>query len=278
MIKQHAKLIYGSKLDSPIQTALQEAKQYLCLNNNEDVLMQNNCDCKSCHLLNHSNHPDLYHLSSEENGQIKIDDVRQIQSNLYQSPIIKSGVKVIIVNDAANLNMASANAMLKILEEPPPSVYWLLVTTQINLVPITILSRCIKQIVTQPKYFENYLHLEMHYPIFEHKETIIKHIAYFHQNVISINELVEDFKNYDSLDVWMFLRQCYGQLLKEKLLKLDSNLSGLLAEFYSIFVINLILRDIDALTLKTRVQSTLNQGLLLSSFFLQIKEYYDRNN
>lgn len=98
--------------------------------------------CQSCELILINEHPDLTRLVPEKpNGIIKIDQVRQLQYSVFTQPQlgIKRGV---IINPAEKMNGAAANALLKILEEPPPNTYFILIAEQISTIPPTIISRC----------------------------------------------------------------------------------------------------------------------------------------
>jgi DNA polymerase-3 subunit delta' len=73
--------------------------------------------------------------------QIAVEDVRQINAFLSLTPA-EGGWRVVIVDGAEDLNQASANALLKILEEPPPRAVLLLVCSAAGRLLPTIRSRC----------------------------------------------------------------------------------------------------------------------------------------
>ena len=73
--------------------------------------------------------------------QIAVDDVRKITGFMSLTPA-EGGWRVVIVDGAEDLNQASANALLKILEEPPPRAVLLLVCTAPGRLLPTIRSRC----------------------------------------------------------------------------------------------------------------------------------------
>lgn len=100
------------------------------------------CSCDSCHLLRVGTHPDYLLIQPESNGGvIKVDQIRALQDDVYQSPK-RSRCRVIIIEPADKLNVSAANALLKILEEPPSAVYFILVAEHVGTLPATILSRC----------------------------------------------------------------------------------------------------------------------------------------
>lgn len=100
--------------------------------------------CASCLLLHHGHHPDLYLIEPEDaSSSIKIEKIRDIQHHIYQTP--KRGLrKIIILNQAEKMNISASNALLKVLEEPPAHVTFILITEQVNSVLPTIRSRCQK--------------------------------------------------------------------------------------------------------------------------------------
>jgi DNA polymerase III subunit gamma/tau len=70
-----------------------------------------------------------------------VDNVRQINDAVRYSPV-SARYKVYIVDEVHMLSAGAFNAFLKTLEEPPPHAKFIFATTEINKVPVTILSRC----------------------------------------------------------------------------------------------------------------------------------------
>jgi DNA polymerase III subunit delta' len=75
--------------------------------------------------------------------QIAVDDVRRISNFMSLTPA-EGGWRVVVVDGAEDLNQASANALLKVLEEPPPRAVLLLVCTAPGRLLPTIRSRCLR--------------------------------------------------------------------------------------------------------------------------------------
>ncbi len=107
--------------------------------------------CLSCRLFAQGNHPDMKILNpqraDEESAggrklaQIKIDAVREaIQFTQLSSH--RGGMRVLIVNPAEAMNTQAANALLKVLEEPPANMVFILVSSQKDRLLPTIKSRC----------------------------------------------------------------------------------------------------------------------------------------
>ncbi len=72
---------------------------------------------------------------------IGIDLIKDLQSDAMLEPY-EGRVKVFIINDAHRMSLDAANALLKTLEEPPPSVHIILTAPSVELLPETIASRC----------------------------------------------------------------------------------------------------------------------------------------
>lgn len=93
---------------------------------------------------NFINNPDLKLLSpktEEGDHKIYIEDVRDLKS--FMSLKAYSGkYKLAVINNADTLTTEAANAMLKVLEEPPKNSVLILITSKPRLLPTTIISRC----------------------------------------------------------------------------------------------------------------------------------------
>ncbi len=133
----HALLLIGDLHQQWIEFAPKLAAAILCKSEVKPCEL-----CSSCHLLRENLHPDLSYLSLDKvGGVIKIDQIRELQTIIYRSPQV-SKQRVIIINPADKMNIAAANALLKLLEEPPADVYFILIAEHTNTILPTILSRC----------------------------------------------------------------------------------------------------------------------------------------
>ncbi len=97
--------------------------------------------CSQCHLVAASTHPDHLEVTLEDSKQIRIEQVRDIIHWANQTSQ-QGGYKVCIINPADKLNIQSANALLKVLEEPPPNTLICLVSDQPTRLLPTLRSRC----------------------------------------------------------------------------------------------------------------------------------------
>ncbi len=101
--------------------------------------------CIACRKCLNGNHPDLQIFELlEKKVRISIDQIRELTRFVAFSPL-ESTWKAIIIDDAALMNQAAANALLKTLEEPPPGSLLILLTSQPGSLLPTLWSRCQKE-------------------------------------------------------------------------------------------------------------------------------------
>lgn len=111
------------------------AKMIMCLEENKY------CNkCKSCIEFDSNNNPDFIYIEPDGNN-IKIEQIRQMQSKVIEKPII-SNKKVYIINDVQNMTVEAQNCLLKTLEEPPEYITIILIASNENNLLSTIKSRC----------------------------------------------------------------------------------------------------------------------------------------
>lgn len=96
-------------------------------------------ECANCKAVKAGNHPDIIEIDAA--SRTSVDDVRQIiESSEYKSFLGK--YKIFIIDEVHMISKNAFNALLKTLEEPPKNVLFIFATTEVNKIPITILSRC----------------------------------------------------------------------------------------------------------------------------------------
>lgn len=158
----HALLLSGPEGIGKGQFALAAASRLLC----ESARQGDACgECPSCRWFASGNHPDFRHVIPEADvvpeepssdgerkkasRQILIDQIRDLEDFVFIGGH-RNGARVILVEPAEAMNPSAQNALLKILEEPPSSVYFILVSSQWrNLLP-TIRSRCRTLLLPRP--------------------------------------------------------------------------------------------------------------------------------
>lgn len=116
------------------------AKALMCEKKQDDAC--ETCSvCRAMHLDPDENrYPDFMVYSSDKDV-LKIEFMRDLKKLAYVRPML-GGRRVFIVDEAEKMSDDAANSVLKILEEPPPFTYIILITTNAELVLPTIKSRC----------------------------------------------------------------------------------------------------------------------------------------
>ena len=95
--------------------------------------------CEPCRAIAEGRHIDVIEMDAASNTGI--DDIREIiEAVRYAS--VSARFKIYIIDEVHMLSKAAFNGLLKTLEEPPPHVKFLFATTEIQKVPVTVLSRC----------------------------------------------------------------------------------------------------------------------------------------
>jgi len=95
--------------------------------------------CEPCSAIAEGRHIDVVEMDAASNTGV--DDVREIIEAVRYAAV-SARYKVYIVDEVHMLSKNAFNALLKTLEEPPAHVKFLFATTEVNKVPITVLSRC----------------------------------------------------------------------------------------------------------------------------------------
>jgi DNA polymerase III subunit delta' len=96
--------------------------------------------CSVCRRIHAEAHPDVM-IERPLRGAIRIDRIRYLQ-NFFRYPPTETTWRILIIDDAHSLNRSAQNALLKILEEPPPGRLIILVTSRPYLLLSTVRSRC----------------------------------------------------------------------------------------------------------------------------------------
>jgi len=135
----HALLLDGAAGFGKTDFASALSAYILCDQTNEAMACG---ECQSCRWLQAGSHPDFFRVVLEEKSKsIKVDQVRTLISQLDKTSQ-RASYQIALIESAHTMNRASANALLKTLEEPLGQVLIILVADRLNALPATIISRC----------------------------------------------------------------------------------------------------------------------------------------
>ena len=136
----NAYLLTGIRGVGKTTTARLIAKSLNCeKSKNPKINCLENNFCNTCREIINSNHIDV--LEMDAASKTGIDDIRELIENSKYSPT-SANYKIFIIDEVHMLSKQAFNGLLKTLEEPPPSLKFILATTEVRKIPVTILSRC----------------------------------------------------------------------------------------------------------------------------------------
>ena len=113
------------------------AKSLNCENSEKNNCLKNKC--KNCDEISESRHIDV--LEMDAASKTGVDDVRDLIEFSRYGPT-SSKFKIFIIDEVHMLSKQAFNALLKTLEEPPAYLKFIFATTEVNKIPVTVLSRC----------------------------------------------------------------------------------------------------------------------------------------
>jgi DNA polymerase III subunit delta' len=161
----HAVLLHGPAGMAKTELAMELAAGMLCERAGPDGACGH---CLPCNWFRQGNHPDFRLLrpdsdaaaegegAGNESGkgkpsrEIRVDQVRALAEFLNVSAH-RAGRRVVLANPAEAMNRNTANAILKVLEEPNPGVFFILVSNDFDSLLPTLKSRCLKQGISRPQ-------------------------------------------------------------------------------------------------------------------------------
>ncbi len=143
----HAFLFTGTRGTGKTSTARILAKSLNC----ELGIQVSPCQiCRHCKQITACSHEDVFEIDGA--SHTGVDNIRELRESARFYPV-SARYKIFIIDEVHMLSTGAFNALLKTLEEPPEQVIFILATTELHKIPVTIRSRCLtlvfKKIVTQ---------------------------------------------------------------------------------------------------------------------------------
>ena len=254
-------------------------------------------DCRACRMLLQGIHPDISYITQEASGSaIKIEQIRGLQQDIYQTPQ-RASRRFIVIDPADKLNISAANALLKILEEPPSHTVFILMAEQVGSISATILSRCQKYIfpsqdVSSGLFQGDYLTIGQFYPqdtpraeLLTHADSIIRALCDLVDDKVSPCIIAAQWSGFVFDDLLWLLHLITAQIINYALIDTSTDKSwdeGELSVANDLGRGNLIqlsrrlkpvnlfmcLEQINAITKKIHHNVNMNQTLVLEDLLL----------
>ena len=255
------------------------SKMILCLYDNKPC---NNCS--SCIKFNSDNHPDFMIIDSEDNKNIKIGQIRFLQEQIAEKPIVSSR-KVYIINNSDLMTVEAQNCLLKTLEEPPEYATIILILSNENKLLNTIKSRCTKIV------FQNISNGEL--TEFANKNNISITNTILNICNGSINKLIslkDDSETYSALDNILnnFSKKNIADIWNDSeiMYKSKDNIVNIL-DYFNIYFFSKLKTNNDIKYIKSikivedtkkRLSSNANYDMCIDNLLLKIWEEFNEGN
>ena len=133
----HAYLFCGTRGTGKTTTARLLAKGLNCLSDGEKPCGE----CSACQAIKNGTFLDVIEIDAASNNGV--DNIRELRESVNYPPAV-GRKKIYIIDEVHMLSTGAFNALLKTLEEPPEYVTFILATTEVQKLPATILSRCMR--------------------------------------------------------------------------------------------------------------------------------------
>lgn len=208
----HAYIFTGPRGTGKTSTAKIFARTLNCLDAKDGICCGK---CQNC--LDFNTSPDIIEMDAASNNSV--DDIRNIVENVGIAPS-NSKYKIYIIDEVHMLTQSAWNAFLKTLEEPPHNVIFILATTDIQKVPITVLSRCQRfdfQRIDKNLIFNNLKSICDKEEI-KYEEDALNEVAYLSdgcmRDALSILDQLSKVSDTVNMDI---IKNNYGTVTKEEI-------------------------------------------------------------
>ena len=234
--------------------------------------------CSSCIKFESNNHPDFVFIDSDDGKSIKIGQIRLMQEQISEKPIV-SERKVYVINNSDLMTVEAQNCLLKTLEEPPEYATIILVLSNENKLLNTIKSRCTK--IAFQKLSDDDLinyakinNIEINTDLLATCNGSISNLINLRNNVEAyqaLDTILESFSKKDIVDIWNNADILY---------KSKENINNLLEYFNTVFLNKLRSskeeKYINAIKIveltKKRLSSNANYDMCIDNLLLKIWE------
>ena len=255
------------------------AKMLLCMSE------QRACNnCSSCIKFNSNNHPDFVIINSDDGKSIKINQIRIMQEQIAEKPIIANR-KVYIINDSDLMTVEAQNCLLKTLEEPPEYAVIILVLSNENKLLNTIKSRCTKIVFhklnnEQLLQYAKQNNISVNNDLLDTCDGSISNLLQLQLNVdlySSLDLIINDFRSKDIVDIWNEADVLYSS---------KDNIYALLEYMNNVFFNKLRITNdekyINSIKIventKKRLLSNANFDMCIDNLLLKIWEEFNESN
>ena len=250
------------------------AKLFLCTNDH--------CNsCKNCHLLAADSHPDMQYIASHGGNSIKIESIRELQTNISKSLSVAK-YKLVIINTADKLNIQAASALLKILEEPPEHTIFVLLAGQMSSIPITVVSRCHKYFMRDyslQNFDASYFDIASYYADNDERALLVQRKAEFLTNLLdlldertTVCDIASKLQGYKLENILWFLYLLTAELVNIVALRKYRVTDQQLQKLASSQSLSALYKQVDKLQQAIKMQLanvTLNNLLVIENILLE---------
>lgn len=217
----HAYLFSGSRGTGKTSTARILARHILTRDMSNDVLIR-----QIQKGIDDGNIVDLLEIDAASNTGV--ENIRDLIEKISFAPVAASG-KVYIIDEAHMLSKGAFNALLKTLEEPPPHAYFVLATTELWKVPMTIQSRCQRfsfhplreeDIVRQLQFIADQEHITIERPALR---VIAHHVQGGMRDAIALLEQLRSIGNITAAEVKLRIGESGEELVAQMFSALEKH-------------------------------------------------------